>query len=772
MTNRTNVELVIALAIFSLICATPAQPSTSKAAALPPGGALTGERYRVIVSSDIGGSDPDDFQSMVHLLAYADVFDLEGLIASPPGNGRAADITEVIDDYQRDFLNLNRHSTTYPTPGKLRAITKQGAVDPAPKGGFSEPTEGSKWIIERAHATDERPLYVLVWGSITDVAQALHDDPAIKKKLRVYYVGSWNTKSDPFSRDYVYDQHPDLWLVEADTTFRGMYIGGQQDGDLGNRGFIEQHVKGHGALGNLLVRKKNDIKMGDSPSVLYLLRGNPDDPTSEHWGGAFVRTDHGPNYWTDDPNPALREGDRAGARTVNKWRADYLRDWQMRMARTLAAAKSNTQLITAESGGLRAGAAAAEFEADDSMIIAGSIGPGKATGQEGKLRAVAVVIEKKPLGKLAIVACDILMITREHLDPVMAEIEKTTGIPTENILINCTHTHHAPSTMVVHGYGLDETFTKRVQRGIVKAVQDANANLSKDDCRFYFQLGEEKTVGQNSRVLLSDGSIYWIGPRDDFVRPTGPFDPELPVLAFRDSADKLHALIFNHSTHSIGTRKGGVRSPSFYGLAAQELETDLSGTVCFLEGASGSTHNLNLKCDEMTKRIKQAVQDALTKAQPRPVEKLAAIKRPFKFKVRDFDEAREEETVTRYCRKYAPAHADQIIPVFRNMRNKLASQRGQERETWLQVLRIGDVAIVAVPAEFFTQLGLDIKNRSPFRHTYIAELANDWIGYIPNQEGHKLGGYQCWTGFHSYAEPGTGERIVDETVAMLKELAR
>jgi hypothetical protein len=106
------------------------------------------------------------------------------------------------------------------------------------------------------------------------------------------------------------------------------------------------------------------------------------------------------------------------------------------------------------------------------------------------------------------------------------------------------------------------------------------------------------------------------------------------------------------------------------------------------------------------------------------------------------------------------------------MRKTLASQRGQERETWLQVLLIGDVAVVGVPAEYFTQLGLDIKNRSPFRHTYVAELANDWIGYLPNLEGHKLGGYQVWTGYHSYAEPGTGERMADEVVGMLKELAK
>jgi hypothetical protein len=427
---------------------------------------------------------------------------------------------------------------------------------------------------------------------------------------------------------------------------------------------------------------------------------------------------------------------------------------------------------SATAAGLKVGAGTAEFEADDSMIIAGGITAGKASGQEGKLRAVAVVLEEKPFGKLAIVACDILMMTRQHLDPVVAEVEKTTGIPAANILINCTHTHHAPSTLLLHGYGSDETFTKRVQRGIVKAVQEANANVSKDNCQFYFHLGEEKTVGQNSRQLLVDSQIYWIGPRTNFVRATGPFDPELPVLAFRDSTDKLRALIFNHSTHTIGTRRPGVRSPSFYGLASQELEAELGGAVCYLEGASGSTHNLTLSGDETTKRMKQAVLDALAQARPHRVDKLAAIKRPFKFKVRDFDEMQEEEAVARYCRKYAGTYGDTIIQVFRDMRKALAPQRGQERETWLQVMRIGDVAIVGVPAEFFTKLGLDIKNRSPFRYTYVAELANDWIGYLPDLDAHKLGGYQVWTGYHSYAEPGTGERIVEEVVNMLKALGQ
>ena len=81
------------------------------------------------------------------------------------------------------------------------------------------------------------------------------------------------------------------------------------------------------------------------------------------------------------------------------------------------------------------------------------------------------------------------------------------------------------------------------------------------------------------------------------------------------------------------------------------------------------------------------------------------------------------------------------------------------------------MAIVGVPAEFFTVLGQDIKRRSPFRYTYVAELANDWIGYLPDRKAFELGGYQTWTGLHSYAEVGTGERVVDAAVALLDELA-
>jgi hypothetical protein len=424
-------------------------------------------------------------------------------------------------------------------------------------------------------------------------------------------------------------------------------------------------------------------------------------------------------------------------------------------------------------GDVRVGAAAANIEADDSMVIGGGIGPGKASGQEGQLRAVAVVLEKPGAGKVAVVACDVLFVERDFVDAALARIEKSTGIPPGCVLVNATHTHHAPTTSTVHGYTREEGFVRHVEDAIVQSVEAANANLAGGEAEFLFKLGREETVGANSRVLLSDNTIWWTGPMTDPVRHTGPFDPQLPVLAFRGDDKKLRALIYNHSTHTIGTRKPGVRSPGFYGLAAQELEVELGTTVSFLEGASGSTHNITgVPVDEAVRRMKKAIAAALAGAEPRAVTKLASVKRPFEFKVRTFDESVEDEKVSRYCRKRIPSGADGVIDVFRAMRMKLKGEQSKTRETVLQAIRIGDVAIVGAPAEYFTIFGVDIKRRSPFHDTVVAELANDWIGYLPNLEAHEFGGYQTWMGLQSYTEPGTGERVADALVEMLEELAK
>jgi hypothetical protein len=242
-------------------------------------------------------------------------------------------------------------------------------------------------------------------------------------------------------------------MIEANTTYYGWFAGGNQSGDLGNDAFVTEHIRGRGARGDFLstgVRFNSEIrsklKMGDTPSVAYVLDNRtPEDPTTDSWGGRFVRawdrkrfvfdrapsaadevescsiveilyrlpmpspagakakieiakqewegfaddagvwhfiycpkqpdrldyTIHSndprldgktgsftavlpkpgqpvaaryPNWWTDDPDPALAEGECQGATTVSRWREAYLRDFAERMKRCQSpAARSAAQ---------------------------------------------------------------------------------------------------------------------------------------------------------------------------------------------------------------------------------------------------------------------------------------------------------------------------------------------------------------------------------------------------------------------------------------------
>ena len=120
---------------------------------------------------------------------------------------------------------------------------------------------------------------------------------------------------------------------------------------------------------------------------------------------------------------------------------------------------------------LRVSAAAAEIEADDSMVIGRGILPRYASEQEGELRASAVILEGEE--KLCLVSCDVLMLQRDILDEVCREIERIHGTPFNNTLICATRTHHAPTTVTLHGYEREELFCSRLRDAILLAVDRA-----------------------------------------------------------------------------------------------------------------------------------------------------------------------------------------------------------------------------------------------------------------------------------------------------------
>lgn len=249
-------------------------------------------KKRIIVSTDIGGTDPDDNQSMIHLLMYADLFHIEGLISSPYGDGRKENILEMIDLYENDIDKLQEHAV-FPEANSLRDVCKQGEILGAPFKGYRQATEGSDWIIKCAKKESQQPLWILVWGGLEDLAQALHDAPEIEENVRVYWIGGPNKKWSVNAYNYIAEKHPDLWMIEANATYRGWFMDTDSPEEINNESFYQNFINGRGALGEAFKKfLDGEIKMGDTPSLVYLMNGDSNDPLGESWGGSFTPIKH------------------------------------------------------------------------------------------------------------------------------------------------------------------------------------------------------------------------------------------------------------------------------------------------------------------------------------------------------------------------------------------------------------------------------------------------------------------------------------------------
>ncbi len=397
---------------------------------------------------------------------------------------------------------------------------------------------------------------------------------------------------------------------------------------------------------------------------------------------------------------------------------------------------------------------------------------------EGEFRANSLVLDGDE--RICLISLDAQNIMLPMTENAARRIAAATGIPESNILICATHTHSGPVMTNAFGITPDAEYLRRMEEGsvlaAVKAMAAMDSGKSASEAAVLFGQSQEATVGCNSRLLLKDGGVGWYGyEAKDVVRPTGPYDPDLYVLALKRSDGTYAGLAFNHSVHNIGRIREDCMSPCFYGLTALEIERRHGATTLFLPGAIGSTHNATytdsgVPAAECVHRLADAIEEALGRVQPAQPGPVKVLNRQFSYRVRRFDEAKEAAAVKAYVERYAPKAAAHYIKVFHTMRKEMVPHQGEARQTRLQAIRLGDLALVGIPGELFARLGLEIRRRSPFRHTCVVGLANVKTGYIPDRQAYADGGYQTWAGWHSMLEVGTGEAMVDEAVAMLDEL--
>lgn len=291
-------------------------------------------------------SDPDDVQSMVRFLVYANEFDVEGLVASAgtfANIARKQNILDMVDLYDHVDENLREHDSRYPTADHLRAVTWQGRDGTWGKPadeiiGEGRDSEASQALIRVVDRPDPRPVWVCVWGGPCDVAQAIWKAQKTRRpaeldrflsKLRVFLIGLGDRPAQDGSGQWMLDNFPNLFVIVSQKTYPGMFA---QNSPIGNLEWLNANVReGHGPLGAAYPPSgfnpsSPGQQEGDTPSFLYLcsaVRGmnDPEKPEQESWGGQYMRRDPAGKHWYDGP----------GAKSVSKWLPDMQRDFAIHM---------------------------------------------------------------------------------------------------------------------------------------------------------------------------------------------------------------------------------------------------------------------------------------------------------------------------------------------------------------------------------------------------------------------------------------------------------
>jgi len=311
---------------------------------------------RLFVFTDIsslqgGVREPDDAQSMIRLMLYSNQIDLEGLAAS--SNLKHGQLTrpelilEIIAAYEKDLPKLRAHDPAYPAASDLRALVCSGqpvagpAIPVEKSIGDGKETDASRALIKAVDRNDPRPLWVAVWGGTADLAQALwsvrqtrspEQQAAFIAKLRVHAIDNQDSTAAWIQKEF-----PTLFYIQRSIAMRGMYRNG--DTSLVTQEWVNEHAKGHGALGELYpiydggdrwtnkLGRVRGIKEGDTPSYLNLISGDP----MRGWGGTFIKT--GPKRFSDEPAPAdAAPGDLNPAVVgVYRHRAEFQADFARRL---------------------------------------------------------------------------------------------------------------------------------------------------------------------------------------------------------------------------------------------------------------------------------------------------------------------------------------------------------------------------------------------------------------------------------------------------------
>lgn len=468
------------------------------------------------------------------------------------------------------------------------------------------------------------------------------------------------------------------------------------------------------------------------------------------------------------------------------------------------------ELVAAEPK-LLIGAAEVEITPQVGFQIAGYYHERLATGTKDPLKAKALVLRSSET-QVALVACDLTGISYDLTAEVRERVSRSTGIPPRAIILCGTHSHTAPD----YGRNLfDLLASQKAPAGdpapyssrLIAGISQAIENASRQAAPGVLQLTtarQETPVSFNRRFVMKDGTVKtWQSlSTPGVVRAAGPIDPEIGIVVARTiDGNRPLATLTNFALH-LDTVGGLEWSADYPYFIEQTLRKELGGDVVsvFGLGCCGDINHVNPasternKTDSIGNALARTIVAALPKVTPIATPRLRVVSEIVQVPLQDPGPAEVEKSrqyLTAIKEGAKPEFFEQVASYKTIMLDQFQnSQPAAPPANWINwglshrlagigptlpvevhAITVGeDLAIVCLPGEVFVELGLAIKQGSPFKTTLVIELSNfvETI-YIPNRQAYAQGSYEVT---NSALQPGSGEMLVEAALRLLREAAK
>ena len=371
--------------------------------------------------------------------------------------------------------------------------------------------------------------------------------------------------------------------------------------------------------------------------------------------------------------------------------------------------------------------------------------------------------------QIAFVQLDTLCVRWTQTADIRQRVEERYGFPGGNIMVAATHNHAGPAVATVGDVERDDAYVETLVAKVVETFGRALDGLV--EAELGFGSGFEFNVAHNRRVIMRDGTVRTHGRFSDPLAlcMEGPIDPEVAVMAARKRDGELSGTIVNFACHP--THHGGdtALSAGYPGALAAEMKSRGCPITLFLNGASGNLHTsdptrngADKSSDEVGRILADDVSHILEKMEFRGEVKLGASSRTVQLPFRKITEDEIRGTEKGAQRFVDPAIYDRTIPALVEQIRRRGTQPAE-----VQVLAIDEYAYVGIPAEYFVEHGLRIKEQAHPRRALVVTHANGMVGYVPHKEAFLRGGYETTFGVGSKLAPEAGDLLADAAIELV-----